>query len=175
MPPNAPLSPHFRRFFPVFGLFFAERTQLIFFSTHSFQNTSGFFRWVRSSKTYFYREAAPTDPSSVVASTVPSRAAARRSRLPSNPSIKELAVSYPPGPPRPARLSIPDTCPPLAGRGTRKKLSLTTRRPPYSRGNRHDPLPEGEQGVGTPAFTAAIVRALSELPALEGHAPAWPH
>ena len=52
----------FPSFHPVFCLFFAERTQLVFCSTYSFQGASAFFRWVRSSKKHFYRDLSPPKP-----------------------------------------------------------------------------------------------------------------
>ena len=145
-------------FSPVFRSFFAERTQLVFFTTVSQRNIYAVFRWVRSSKKHFYRES---HPNRVVAAPAPSRfrswlrapsspptsssnicqsrvgrdatasCLGRRTASYTTPALSKNWRDYTlPGSPCPARISISDTCPPLAGPNTRRKPGLTTRRTP---------------------------------------------
>ncbi len=44
---------YFGALFPIFGSFFAKRTQLSFFPIHSWRNSSTFFSWVRLVKSAF--------------------------------------------------------------------------------------------------------------------------
>ena len=54
VPKNHLFLPPFHHLFPVFCLFFAERTQLTFFLTHSRLNSCAIFSWVRLVETLFY-------------------------------------------------------------------------------------------------------------------------
>ena len=76
---NHPPGAVFQHLFPVFCLFFAERTQLVFFSTYSFQSIFAFFSWVRLAETLFYIKPTPTIPRIVGGDATP-KVARRASR-----------------------------------------------------------------------------------------------
>ncbi len=100
-----PKIPHsggvFRALHPVFCLFLQNEPNSVFSITHSFHNTSTFFRWVRLAETLFYIKSSPPNRSQSCSSGRLGRPAVRLSK---NHHPHTTAAT-----PRPAQISITDS------------------------------------------------------------------